>query len=105
MVGTRRDRRRAPVPSGSAAAYEIDDLDPVARGEAPLREAAARHDLLVDLDGDAALADSERVQEIRDAHRVVDVVRLAVDGQNHASTLAARVRLYNCDLLRYPCAL
>ena len=51
----------------SAAADEVDDLDAVAVGERGAAYVAARHDVAVHLDRDAASAETERREQLGDA--------------------------------------
>ena len=78
----------------------MHDLDAIAGGDAPLDVGVARHDLFVDLHGDARGGHAQILQQLVDADRVRELVRLAVHGDAHRKTLPASLRLYNLNLVR-----
>src|SRR5688500_5395207 len=79
-----RQRNRA-----SAAAYRVHDLDAVAVGEFMQRVTAARHDLAVHLDGDAAPGVTRGLEQLRERNRGVDFVLGAVEQDLHAHSVVA----------------
>jgi hypothetical protein len=67
----------------SAAADGMDDLDAIAGLQLVLDVAAARHDLAVHLDGDAASAEDEQLEYVCGARAGRHVTRLAVQYDFH----------------------
>src|SRR5688572_30129782 len=90
FIGGNADRKRGGCAvsrcgrCASATAYRVHDLDAVARGERMLRVTAARHDLAVDLDGDAAPGIPRNLEQVCQRNRGFDFVLDAVQQDLHA---------------------
>src|SRR5262245_15911289 len=86
-------RRSSATPSASAD--ELHDFDHVALAQSAALVVVARQDVEVDLDRDAARAQSKLADQLRDRHAVAHVPRLAVQHDVHAQDINAATFLYN----------
>ena len=69
--------------AGSAAADGVYDLDAIAGLQPVRRVLPARHDFLIDLDGESAPGQIEQLDQLQGAEILGDLARRAVDDDFH----------------------
>jgi hypothetical protein len=70
-------------PHSLAAADGSDDLDAIARCQPALRKAAARHDFVVDLDGQSLTTEIKTLEQRGHVNAVRDLGGITVDDNLH----------------------